>query len=203
MNWKANIDWLKMVFADPMYQEILGRGKALADDNLQLLLDISEEKFFEKGDVLQRADYIGNYLYIIKSGAIRAFYLKEGVDVTSWFAFENHFVFTTSFMTGVPAFETLETIEDCEVLAIHMPSLYKEYDNNIELANWGRRFAELGMVYVENQLYDMRFRSAQERYNRLIATQPEIIQRCKLGHVASYLGVTQVTLSRIRAAYKK
>ncbi|MFA8450599.1 MAG: Crp/Fnr family transcriptional regulator [Bacteroidales bacterium] len=200
MEWKADIKWLNEVFDDPIYTEIIGRGLPLTDSSLEILLDISEEMFCSKDEILEAANTFSNYIYIIKSGSLRAHYLKDGNEITSWFAFEKHFVFTTSFITGKPSVETLETMEDCKLLAINLPALMKEYGHNLELANWGRRFAELGMVYVETQLYDLKFHSAQERYLRLIESQPEIIQRCKLGYIASYLGVTQVTLSRIRSS---
>ncbi|MFA8300499.1 MAG: Crp/Fnr family transcriptional regulator [Hyphomicrobiales bacterium] len=198
MSWKADINWLKEVFSDPVNSSINDMDQ-LPDDCLSTLLSFSHEISVCKGDEIQASDTVGRYLYIIHKGAVRAHYFSDGNDITSWFAFEHHFVFISSYMTRVPNFEALEAIEDSELLAIDVSQLSSAYNKNIEMANLGRMLAELGLVYTEELLFDLKFHTAQERYARLLKNQPEVIKRCKLGDVASYLGVTQVTLSRIRS----
>jgi len=76
------------------------------------------------------------------------------------------------------------------------------FEEDIHIANWGRKFAEQELIKVEERLIFRQCRTAMERYKELIATDPELLQRVQLGHIASYLGMTQVSLSRIRAELK-
>ena len=80
--------------------------------------------------------------------------------------------------------------------------LKKLFDEEIHIANWGRRFAEQELVKTEERLISRQFRTAKERYKEILKDNPDLIQRVQLGHIASYLGITQVSLSRIRAEIK-
>jgi CRP-like cAMP-binding protein len=77
--------------------------------------------------------------------------------------------------------------------------LQQLFETDIAMANWGRRFAEKELIKTEERLISRQFRTATERYQELMQQQPGLLQRVSLGHIASYLGITQVSLSRIRA----
>ena len=77
-------------------------------------------------------------------------------------------------------------------------NLRKLFDEDIHIANWGRRYLEQELMKMEEQLISRQFRTAKERYKQLLKDNPSLIQRVQLGHIASYLGITQVSLSRIR-----
>ncbi|QIL39566.1 hypothetical protein G7074_09930 [Pedobacter sp. HDW13] len=76
------------------------------------------------------------------------------------------------------------------------------YQQNLEIANWGRKIAEQELIATERRLIDRAFKGAAERYREFAEQSAELIKKVALKHIASYLGVTQVTLSRIRAAHK-
>ncbi|MGJ8734563.1 MAG: Crp/Fnr family transcriptional regulator, partial [Cellulophaga sp.] len=74
--------------------------------------------------------------------------------------------------------------------------------DDIHIANWGRKFAEQELIKTEERLISRQFRTATERYQDLLKNNSDLIKRVQLGHIASYLGITQVSLSRIRASIK-
>ncbi len=73
------------------------------------------------------------------------------------------------------------------------------YAQDVHLANWGRKLAEQELIKTEERLIAMQFKTAQQRYHDLLSSRPELLLRVQLGYIASYLGMSQVSLSRIRA----
>lgn len=168
-----------------------------------------KEKIFEGSDVIQikKKDVLLNigetskYIYFIYKGSLRSYYLdQEGKDNTSWFLFENELAISVySFFTQKPSFEALETLEDCVLLRLSFTKLQQLYLEFPEFNYIGRILTEQYYIRSEEKANSLRMLSAKERYLQLIECEPEIIKRTSLGHIASYLGITQHTLSRIRA----
>ncbi|MET4082275.1 CRP-like cAMP-binding protein [Pedobacter sp. UYP30] len=149
---------------------------------------------------LLRAGERGNTIYFIVEGAARIYYLsKEGKETNTWFLFENELLISVySFYTGNPSFEYLETVEDCKLIAVKKEKLDEMYLNIMEFNFSGRKLTEFYHMRNEIQANDLRMYSAKERYEHLIQRNPQLLQRISLGHIASYLGISQETLSRIR-----
>ena len=139
-------------------------------------------------------------IYFIVTGAVRVFYLnQEGLETNTWFLFENELVISVySFFTSQPSFEYIETLEDCTFIALEKNKLGWLYQNFLEFNIIGRRLTELYYVRNEAQANSLRMLSAKERYQQLLNTQPQLLLRVSLGHIASYLGISAETLSRIR-----
>jgi len=141
-----------------------------------------------------------NTIYFIVKGAARIFYLdKEGKETNTWFLFENELLISVySFYTGNPSFEYLETLEDCKLIAVKREKLDELYLKYMEFNFSGRKLTEFYHMRNERQANELRMLSAKERYQNLLDRNPELFQRISLGHIASYLGISQETLSRIR-----
>lgn len=107
-----------------------------------------------------------------------------------------------SYVANEKGYEDIELLEDCELYELKAAQLQKLFEEQIDIANWGRKFAEKELVKTEERLISRQFRTATERYINLLKNNPDLIQRVQLGHIASYLGITQVSLSRIRAEIK-
>lgn len=139
-------------------------------------------------------------IYFIVNGAVRIFYLnKEGIETNTWFLFENELVISVySFFTSQPSFECIETLEDCKFITLKKDKLDWLYHTFVEFNIIGRRLTELYYIRNEIQANSLRIFSAKERYQQLLNTQPQLLQRVLLGHIASYLGISAETLSRIR-----
>jgi CRP-like cAMP-binding protein len=100
------------------------------------------------------------------------------------------------------SYETVELLEDGGLFRLNMAALQVLYQTDVHLANWGRVLVERVWQQTEQQLIARQFRTAEERYADLLHHSPHLLQRVALGHLASYLGITQVTLSRVRAKRK-
>ncbi|MCD8164969.1 MAG: hypothetical protein LUE93_01830 [Bacteroides sp.] len=104
-----------------------------------------------------------------------------------------------SYILRQPGYENIEALEECIVYRLNSHYLEKLYREDIHIANWGRKFAEQELIKTEKRFISRQFKTALERYKDLMKEDPELIKRVQLGHIASYLGITQVSLSRIRA----
>jgi CRP-like cAMP-binding protein len=170
---------------------------------LQLLTNVMERMMFPKNHLIINAQKVERYLYIIEKGIARAYSNTNKEQTTFWFGEETDFILSfNSYINQQPGYENIELLEDSILHRISNNTLQNLYQNHIGLANWGRKLAELELIKTEERLINKQFRTATERYQQLITETPSLIKRVQLGHIASYLGVTQVTLSRIRAELK-
>lgn len=154
-----------------------------------------------KGTVLIREGKIEPFVYFIKTGIVRAFSSRSTEEITFWFGREMDTIISMkSYVNGEPGYESIQLLEDCELYQIATEDLQQLFATDIHIANWGRKFAEQELIKTEERLISRQFKTAQERYNELLQHNADLLQRVQLGHIASYLGITQVSLSRIRAA---
>lgn len=183
--------------------EILDQIYPLPTDAKELIKQIVEEKNYPKGEIVLQSDKVERRLFFIKSGVVRAFYESEEKEVTFWFGMEGDTIYSmNSYTTNQKGYETIELLEDCTLYEICTSALMQLYKENIHIANWGRKYAEREFARTERRLISLQFKSAMERYEELLKQSPEILQRVQLGYIASYLGMSQVSLSRIRGKVK-
>ena len=153
-----------------------------------------------KGSFLITEGKICNHVYFLEKGCLRGFYNLDGKEISFWFAFENSFVTSLfSFTTRKPGMENIQLIEDCTLWAITYENLQHLYDKHADIGRLGRIMHERYYVMLEERFVSNHFKEARERYENLITQTPHILQRVPLGYVATYLGITQETLSRIRS----
>jgi len=157
-------------------------------------------KEFKKKSHLLREGQTANHIYFLERGLVKSFYIKDGVAINSWFMKENDFVVAVnSFYTRTESYEFIEAIEDSTVYVLsynHLQSLYKEF---IEFNIIGRIITEKYYVLSEQRQYVLRKQKAEERLGILHQTQLELFQRVSRKDIASYLGISLETLSRISA----
>jgi CRP-like cAMP-binding protein len=112
---------------------------------------------------------------------------------------ENDFIGSmSSFFMREPSNKLVETIEPCILWKFDYQKMEHLFSTNPELEKMGRLFSNYGLSLMEKRFDNLHFHTARERYNILLKQQPELLQRIPLGIMASYLGITQETLSRIR-----
>lgn len=173
----------------------------LSDEALNALAAISKQILVKRNTILQPIGHTCKTIYFIESGAARIFYFKEDVDITEYFAFENDIlVRVESLFKNQPSRKAIEIIEDAKIIAIDATQLFKLYDVYADIERLFRKIFEESHVQTINRLENLQFHSAKERYLSLLADNPNISQRVPLKFIASYLGITQVSLSRIRAS---
>lgn len=156
-----------------------------------------------KGHILFQANKIETSIYFIKKGIARAYAYSDENEITFWFGKEGDpIVSMQSYVNNKKGYEDVELLEDCELYELKIEKLQKLFLEDIQIANWGRKFAELELIKSEERLISLQFNTATERYLALLKNCPSVILRVQLSHIASYLGITQVSLSRIRASIK-
>ncbi|MCA5004554.1 Crp/Fnr family transcriptional regulator [Sphingobacterium bovistauri] len=180
---------------------IFERIHPLSENLKEKIFEGSDVIHIKKKDVLLNIGETSKYIYFIYNGSLRSYYLdQEGKDNTSWFLFENELAISVySFFTQKPSFEAVETLEDCVLLRLSFKKLQQLYLEFPEFNYIGRILTEQYYIRSEEKANSLRMLSAKERYQQLIERYPEIIKRASLGYIASYLGITQHTLSRIRS----
>jgi CRP-like cAMP-binding protein len=153
-----------------------------------------------KGHILFKEGEVSSKVFFIERGIARAFCYRNDQEVTFWFGTEGDLIFSYySYVANKPGYETVELLEPAVVYVLELQQLQRLFLSNIEIANWGRKLAEYELIKTEERFIAFQFQSATQRYRSLLEQDPQLIQRVPLYHIASYLGVTQVTLSRIRA----
>ncbi len=164
------------------------------------IAEISTEISLPKNKDLQPIGHTCKTIYFMVKGIARIYYYKDGVDVTESFEFENAIIARVeSLFSGRPSRKGIQVVEDAELVAIDANRLFQLYDKFPEIERLFRKIFEADYVNLVNRLESIQFHTAEERYNALVAESPEVLQRIPLKHIASYLGITQVSLSRIRA----
>lgn len=183
--------------------EIINRIYPLPQDSRESLKTHITEVAYPKGHILLKAEKIETSIYFIKKGIVRAFSNLADQEVTFWFGAEGDTIISMkSYVALEKGYEDIELLENCELYELKTQDLQKLYDQDIHIANWGRKFAEQELIKTEERLIFLQFKNATERYASLLKNSPYLIKRVQLGHIASYLGITQVSLSRIRAEIK-
>lgn len=164
---------------------------------------ISKSFTLGKNEVLQPAGHTCKTIYFIIKGIARIHYLKDGLDITEHFAFGPAIVIRAeSLFKNQASRKSIEVVETADLVAIDAAGLFRLYDQFPEIERLFRRIFEDCYVETIHRLESIQFHSAKERYADLLREQPEILRRVPLKYIASYLGITQVTLSRIRAGIK-
>jgi CRP-like cAMP-binding protein len=175
----------------------------LPESSLARLQQAARLVAFPKGTRLFTDDRVGEEVYFVQRGLARAYVQQDAQEVTFWFGGEGTVLFSIQgYLAQQVSYETIELLEDSQLVRLPVRTLQGLYATDVHLANWGRVLVEREWLRTEQQLIARQFRSAAERYADLLRQRPDLLQRVSLGHLASYLGITQVTLSRVRASLK-
>lgn len=166
------------------------------------LLGIVSSLTVKKGNDLQAIGNRCQNIYFVTSGLLRIYYFKGGLDITESFEYENALVARAdSLFDAKPSRKGIQAVEDTQLVAIDSTKLFALYDQHHDIERLFRKIFEQAYVKTVERLESLQFHTAEERYQNLIENSSQIIQRVPLKHIASYLGITQVSLSRIRAKY--
>ena len=171
----------------------------LSIDCQQDLIASSKMNTFKRSEIVIREGQFSKKAYLIMQGCARAYYLKDGRDISDWFTFENQFMASiVSFFSEEPSPHYVEFVEDSIVLEFSKDTLDHLSNKHRDLERLISKVVTETMLGLCERLYTIQFNKAEERYKHLISIQPDITQRIPLTHIASYLGITLETLSRIR-----
>lgn len=183
-----------------LIEQIIDSVFFIPESSKATLIQHTKEVAFKKGHLIIKAHKVNQHIYFIKKGLVRAFADIDGNEVTFWIGKEGATIISMrSYVEHKEGYEHIELLEDCELYQLDGAILQQLFSADIYIANWGRKFAELELIHTEERLISRQFKTATERYKDLLEHHPDLLQRVQLGVIASYLGITQVSLSRIRA----
>ncbi len=172
----------------------------MSDESLFALVNGFEECLFPSGENIICAGRLDKKVYFIERGMTRSYVLYNGKEVTTWFSMEGDAACGSWDLYRKRAgFEYVETLEDTLAYAISVDRLDSLYQSHIDIANWMRVLQQENFLRLQDIHISRLNLSATERYERLMTNCPEIFRRVGLGHIASFLGITRQSLSRIRA----
>jgi CRP-like cAMP-binding protein len=141
------------------------------------------------------------HLFYIDQGLVRYYYLdgETGDERTGQFFDEGSFVTdAASFLTGAPATQTVETVEACVIVAIPKVALMQAYDEDHAIERFGRKMVEGGFLGSQKRAANLLNLAPDERYRHYVEIRPELVRRVPQYLLASFLGITPESLSRIR-----
>jgi CRP-like cAMP-binding protein len=172
----------------------------LSTDLRAYLVKTLQTKTLRKKEYILKAGQICRHIYFIKKGILRCYYEKENTEVCSWFMKEADVIASIeSFFRQAPSYEYIQALEDCELHYISYDDLQFIYNNYPEFNFTGRVLVEKYYVLSEQRLFSMRMQRSHERYEYLMTHSPDLLLRVPSRDIASYIGITEETLSRIRS----
>ena len=172
----------------------------LPKELLVAISQVARVETFSKGELLVKEGQIAHRLYFLEKGTARTFYYHNAKDITSWIYRENvPLTAWYSFLDQKPSFENVEILEETSAISFLKEDLEKLYTQYPKLERFGRKMVEQQLSFLDAFYKGYMFMSARERYDLLLSVFPDVTLRVNLGHIASLLGISQETLSRIRA----
>jgi CRP-like cAMP-binding protein len=174
--------------------------ESLDAETLGALNAISLKKTIKKGDFLLRQDEVCKKSYWIEKGIARKYYLNEGKEITTELYFENDIAVSfDSYSLQKPSREFIQVLTDTTISQTDYFEFQTAKSKYPKLSTLDLMMTEYYAMWLENRLFQFHTMDATSRYEKLIKDQAHIIQNIPLTFIASYLGVSLETLSRIRA----
>lgn len=173
----------------------------LPDEVWQAVLRVAHPAHFTKKQIILEPGQICDRMIFLHQGAIRAYQLREGLDTTYFFYFPDQFAFATefaSFKTNQPTQFYLECIDDCQVTVFYRSDIYALYDWYPSMQKFGRLMAEQAYLMMDRRMSHFQFHDLQTRYLAMLQEEPNLLQRVPQHLIATYLGVTPESLSRVK-----
>ncbi|MGW8124000.1 Crp/Fnr family transcriptional regulator [Roseivirga echinicomitans] len=180
--------------------DLLNAYVSFSHDELHDILSHFKKEEVQKNQVLVHEGQVCRNIYFIEKGMGRSYYLKEdGKEVTQWFFGQGVFMSSAdSFFKQSASYYYLETLEDSVLYTISYDKIELLLSRYHKMERFVRLLSIDMLTKVVHKLNAIQFQTARERYDYMTSEFPDIAQRIPLGHIASYLGMTQETLSRIR-----
>jgi len=151
-----------------------------------------KERLLQQGDICRHVAFVNK-------GLFRAYKSSDDKEITHYFPIEGFFATDySSFINRTPSPDTIEALEDCEVLLLSRDDMHKAYSKYHVWERFGRLMAEYLYIKLEKTINSFQFMTPEERYLNLMAENPGIYERAPQVHIASFLGITPESLSRIR-----
>ena len=183
------------------WKEKVMKQFALSEEDISHLCSLGEVRHFSAGEHIVRMGEMNDHIYIVTQGIWREYCFYDGEEATIWFNVVGEITFSVlGYVSQQPSHMFIEAITDSEAICISRKKLEELYNTSITFANLGRRILENLAIQYEYLHLELWRKSALERYIALLDDFPEIVENIPMKYIASYLGITAQSLSRIRAS---
>jgi CRP-like cAMP-binding protein len=172
----------------------------ITDADWKMLSPSLELKHLRKGELFIAEGKRANEIGLVINGMLRQFYTKDGEEKTTYFFFEPHFISAyISCITGKPSLLTIEALSEVTYVSFPFTAMQALFDSSIAWQKFARLIAEYTMIGLEERMVSLLLQSPEERYVDLLnSNKSKIIERIPQHYIANYLGITPVSMSRIR-----
>jgi len=187
------------------FKQFLKSISSITDTEYNETISYFSKQNLLKGDFFVKQDKVCRHIGFILKGTLRTYYMNDkGEETTSCFCTENNLTTSyKSFILQQPSNIILQAIEETQLLVIDYENLQKLYAKSTVWQTIGRAVAEREYIVMEQYASILNNETAKEKYLRLLKEQPSVLLKANIEDIASYLGVTRRTLSRIRQEISK
>lgn len=182
-------------------RELARRYSTMTHDELDMLESILVPMKFAKNEFILREGEISTNIFWIVKGLVRQFYFKNDKELTEYMATENNIVMCIeSLFREQPTKLQIKALEPTILIAMPKADLEAVAMKSVNIQILYRKILEESLILSQHHADMLRFESAQDRYQKLVKNQPQLVLRAPLVYIASYLQMTPETLSRVRTA---
>jgi CRP/FNR family transcriptional regulator, anaerobic regulatory protein len=190
-----------------MIEKLIAKLNMLGPMNAELTEKISsmaKVQHYKAGDFILKEGQTCTRACLIAKGLTRSYYINEGKDITSRFMDEGYIVTSwISYYSQKPGNEFIEAIEDTSLVCVDYTEIQKLYKESTEFNIIGRRQVEYAFYLAEERTQLLRKHTAIEKYQYIMDNYPSLLQRVPLKHMATYLGMSEETFSRVRSKFHR
>jgi len=185
-------------------EDLLKKTAGFTNAETTIVLNCFVPSILKKKTVILKTGDTAKEIYFVTKGCLRLFYEKEGKDISAYFFTENMFAGAyDSFVSQRASRHSIETFEDCEILKLSRSKLNKLYSQLPKMNEFIRKIIEARFFDLHNLFTSQILDSPEERYVNLLRTRGDLIKRIPQHHIATFLGITPASLSRIRRRIAK
>lgn len=184
------LDIFESIYQHPLFKE----------NDLQIIAQAHKKVELPKGSYIFKEGETANEYYLLEKGIVRAFVLDyNNNEITTELFTDNEIVIVpASLFQRQPSQETVQTITDCVLWKIDFQDFQNLFTSHPGFSEWGRLWFTFQLFSLKQKSLDMVTQTASNRYLKLLKDKPQLVQNTPLKHIASYLGITDTSLSRIR-----
>ncbi|GAB2836742.1 Crp/Fnr family transcriptional regulator [Ferruginibacter profundus] len=177
----------------------------ITDADWELLLPHLEIKTIRRNELFIAEGKLGRDVAFVIEGMFRQYYTKDGEEKTTYFFFENHLMSAyLSCITGKPSLVSIEALSNASYISFSYKTLQDLFEQSMAWQKFGRLLAEYLAIGLEERMVSLLLQSPEERYVDLLnSNKKKIIERIPQHYIANYLGITPVSMSRIRSRLLK
>jgi CRP-like cAMP-binding protein len=174
------------------------------DEIIEYLRTNTTEKKTRRGQLLLAAGEVCEHYYYIKKGLVRGFITEDGKEITTWICREGEVITSIVNILDIEAMgENIKTLENSELIELPTSGIQYLYDLYPDFNTVGRKLLERYYYDAQQRAIICRIPNASKRYEHFINTRPELVNRVPGKYIASFLNMTEETLSRVRSARTK